>query len=202
MFPDSSRDGGNGSLAFYTFFTVLNRHPGTIAYCTEFLEDDYSIVVLPPKKTRFARSDLEYIKRQHKKGATIVVMVDPDQGLGEGTELVLKEFEVDLGPLPKQIRSETGDLLVGDQSVGRCKVGVYPWPETGSEVVMKLATANREYPIIVQYAPGIQLVLQAQMLRNDFFESTTGRNLSRETHKPNEDGLTVFRAVWAWLDGL
>jgi hypothetical protein len=201
MMPDCSKE-GYGADTFYTLFTALNRHPDTIAHCTEFLDGDYSVVMVVPQKMRFGRPYLEYLKQQHKKGATIVVMADPSISLGEGTRQVLQEFEVSLDPLPEQKQKETGELTVGDQSVGRCTLEVYPWQTVGSEVVMKLVTAEREYPIIVQYAPGIQIVLQAQMFRNRAFQTADGYTLPRETVKPNEDGLAVFRALWAWLDGL
>lgn len=198
MMPDS----GDGAQAFYTFFTVLNRHPDTIAHCTEFLDGDYSMVMVVPQSMRFARPYLEYLKKQHKKGATILVMLDPGISLGEGTRQVLQEFEVSPGPLPEQKQKKTGELMVGDQSVGRCTLEVYPWQTLGSEVLMKLVNVEGEYPILVQHSPGVQIVLQAQMFRNRAFQTKDGYTLPRESVKPNEDGLTVYRAVWAWLDGL
>jgi hypothetical protein len=199
MTPDSVE---HGAQTFYTFFTALNRHPDAIAHCTEFLEGDYSVVMVMPQKMKFARGYLDYLKDQHQKGATIVVMADPGIDLGEGTRQVLQEFQVSPGPLPEQKQKETGELMVGDQSVGRCDLEIYPWQPLGSEVVMKLVTAEREYPIMVQYAPGIQIVLQAQVFRNHAFRTEDGRFVTRESVKPSENGLTVFRALWAWLDGL
>jgi Domain of unknown function (DUF4350) len=199
MMPDASKE-HRGARTFYTFFTALNRHPDAIAHCTEFLEADYSAVMVTPQEMRFSRRYLEYLKSQHQKGATIVVMADPALNLGEGTRQVLKEFEVSLDPLPKDYLKKDGELFVGDRSVGRCVLGVYPWQVPGSEVVMKLVTAEREYPIIIQYAPGIQIVLQTPMLRNRSFQNDTGYSLPLEAEKPNEEGLTVFRALWAWID--
>ena len=78
---------------------------------------------------------------------------------------------------------------------------VYPWHlRKEQRALLKLVTKEHEYPIIVEYAPRIQVVLQAQMFYNRAFQTSEGFTLPRELVKPNEDGLAVFRAIWAWLD--
>lgn len=202
MKPDSSIK-GHGARTFYTFFTVLNRHPGTIAHCTEFLDDqDYAMVLVTPQQRRFSPSYLKYLRKQHKRGATIVIMADAGIDLGQGTRQVLDTFEVALGPSPPELLRINGQLTVGESSVGQCTLQIYPWLTSGAEVVMTLTGLEGEYPVIARYAPGVVVVLQAQIFRNRAFQTKDGYTLPRESVKPNEDGLTVYRAVWAWLDQL
>ena len=203
MRPDSSRE-GHGANTFYTFFTVLNRHPTAIAHCTEFLDDkNYSMVIVAPQRQKFSSRYLEYLRSEYQEGAVITVLADAGIGLGDGTKQVLQEFEVSLGPLPKEKLRKQGELIAGDLSVGRGTVDVYPWHQRKEQrTLLKLLTKEREYPIIVEYAPRIQIVLQAQMFYNRAFQTSEGFTLPREIVKPNEDGLVVFRAIWAWLDTL
>ncbi len=203
MRPDSSRD-GHGANTLYTFFTVLNRHPTTVAHCTEFLDDkNYSMVIVAPQRQKFSSRYLKYLRSKYQEGAVITVLTDAGIGLGDGTKQVLQELEVSLGPLPKEKLRKEGELVAGDLSVGRSTVDVYPW-HLGEErrTLLKLVTEEREYPIIVEYAPRIQIVLQAQMFYNRAFQTSEGFTLPRELVKPNENGLVVFGAIWAWLDTL
>ena len=112
---------------------------------------------------------------------------------------LVEQFEV----IPKEKLRKEGELVAGDLSVGRSTVDVYPW-HLGEErrTLLKLVTEEREYPIIVEYAPRIQIVLQAQMFYNRAFQTSEGFTLPRELVKPNENGLVVFGAIWAWLDTL
>lgn len=202
MNPDAT-EGGQGAFAFYTFFTVLNRHPDTIAHCSEFFDSDYSAVLVVPQPNKFARPYLDYLVGQQQKGASIVIMVDATTEQGEGTKQVLQEFDLSLDlPAQKSLR-KTGDLVVGDQTIGSCTLEVLPWEAKAEEkVLMKFVTDDGEYPIIVELSSGIQVVLQAQLFRSRAFQSNEGYNLPREGNKPNQDGQVVYQALWAWLDDL
>lgn len=200
IFTPQSFEKGMASEAYFNFYSAINRDEEVSIRTTSNLRGEYDALFIAPQKERFTSGFLDYVKDFHSRGGLVAVLVEGGTEPKEGTTQVLEALQVDPGEPGPEKRGEV-EVQVQGQSMGRAVLEYREWPEaTGQTLVSLLSEENKTVPVVIEPKPRLQLFLQSQIVRNDAFQTPGGRVLGTGPLKPNEEGLLIYRVLWAWLD--
>lgn len=191
---------GQAAQAYFTFYTTISRHPGIHARCSEWLQGRYPVVLVCPTVGRLAKPYLKYLVDSHQQGSTVVIMVDPEQGLSPPTRQLFEAFHLKLPAAPVALPAKPFRIEVGGQTIGTVNSRAYAWKELEGKLLVTLRGDAGTVPVVVEARERVQLFVQAQMVRNDAFHTPGGHVLGTGPVQPGPEGMVVFQAVWRWLD--